>query len=205
MPVMANTDPRVDAYIAKAPEFAKPILTYLRKAVHAGCPDVEETIKWSVPSFTYKGIFAGMAAFKQHCIFGFWKHGLLVKHGLATADEEALVRFGKVTSVKDLPDRNTLVRLVKAAVALHDAGVKAPRKPRPTGPRRLTVPADLKQALAKSKKASAQFDAFSYSKKKDYVEWLTGAKAEATRTRRLETAIAWIAEGKGRNWKYENC
>src|SRR6185295_7599110 len=120
--VMAQKDPRVDAYIAKSPAFAKPILTYVRKAVHAGCPEVEETLKWSVPSFTYKGIFAGMAAFKQHCIFGFWKHNLLVQHGLATADEDALVQFGRLTSVDDLPDEKTLIRLVKAAVSLHDAG-----------------------------------------------------------------------------------
>ena len=180
-------------------------LAYIRKAVHAGCPDVEETLKWSVPSFTYKGIFAGMAAFKQHCIFGFWKHGLLLQHGLASADEEAMVKFAHVTSVKDLPDKKTFIRLVKAATTLHDAGIKAPTKARPAGPRTLTIPADLKKALAKNRKAGTQFAAFSYSKKKDYVEWVTGAKAAETRQRRLQTAIAWIGEGKSRNWKYEKC
>jgi len=200
---MPKIDPRVDAYIAKSPDFAKPVLTYIRKAIHAGCPDVEETVKWSVPSFTYKGIFAGMAAFKRHCIFGFWKHGLLLRRGLATADEEATVKFGHVTSVKDLPDKKTFVRLVKAAAALHDSGVKAPAKARPSRSRTLTIPPDLKKALAKNKKANTQFAAFSYSKKKEYVEWVTGAKAAETRQRRLDTAIAWIAEGKSRNWKYE--
>lgn len=198
---MGNKDPRIDVYIAKSADFAKPILTHLRKVVHAGCPDVEETLKWNSPAFMYKGMLAGMAGFKQHCIFGFWKGSLLKDHGLKPG-KEAMGNFGRLTSLTDLPDEKTLVRSVKAAAALNDQGVKIRRKPRPAGARRLTTPSYLKTALAKNKLARAHFDEFSYSKKKDYVEWLTDAKTPETRRRRLHTAVEWIAEGKGRHWKY---
>ena len=200
---MGKKDPRVDAYIAKSADFAQPILTHLRKVVHTGCPDVEEALRWNFPAFMHKGILAGMAAFKQHCTFGFWKGGLLKDHGLTAADDEAMGQFGRIRSLADLPDEKTLIRYVKAAAALNDRGIKIPRAPKVSGPKRLAVPAFFKSALSKNKKALAHFGDFSYSKKKDYVEWLSEARTAATRQRRLETAVQWIAQGKSRNWKYE--
>jgi uncharacterized protein YdeI (YjbR/CyaY-like superfamily) len=199
---MPKIDRRIDAYIAKSAEFAQPILKHLRQVVHAGCPDVEETVRWSMPAFMYKGPLAGMAAFKQHCTFGFWKGSLLADRGLPQGAEAAMGHFGRITSLSDLPDDRLLIRLVKDAAALNDRGIKVPRRKPPTD-RKLTVPSFLKQALGKNKKARATFDGFSYSNKKEYVEWLVEAKTDETRKRRLDTALLWMAEGKSRNWKYE--
>jgi uncharacterized protein YdeI (YjbR/CyaY-like superfamily) len=196
---MGTRDPRVDAYIEKAQPFARPILRQIRKAVHAGCPEVLETIKWSVPAFEYKGPLCGMAAFKAHCVFGFWKSALL--EGVP-GTENPMDQFGRLTSLEDLPSEKTLIGLVKQAVKLNDAGIKLSREKKPPKPP-AKVPADLAAALKKNSKARAAFDAFSPSHRREYVEWITDAKQEATRQRRLDTAIQWIAEGKGRNWKYE--
>jgi uncharacterized protein YdeI (YjbR/CyaY-like superfamily) len=201
----AAKDPRVDAYIAKSAGFAKPILRALRAAVHAGCPEVEETLKWGHPSFSHHGMLCGMAAFKAHCTFGFWKHELLLAKGLKPSEVKAMGQFGRLASVADLPAGKALARLVQAAARLNADGVKRPAKPKPAKDRRLDVPPDFMSALKKSAKAHATFDGFTYSKKKDYVEWVTEAKTEETRQRRLATAIEWMAEGKSRNWKYEKC
>ena len=197
---MATRDPRVDAYLAKAPAFAKPILTRFRKAVHAGCPDVVETIKWSVPFFDHKGTLASMAFFKAHTRFGFWKGSLLASapQGKSVA---GMNQFGTVSSIDDMPSEAALVRMVKEAAALNDSGVKVARERKPKAP--LKAPAALLAALKKNKKAGAAFAAFSPSARRDYIEWITGAKSEATRKSRLDTAIEWIAEGKKRHWKYE--
>jgi len=203
---MGKEDPRVDAYIAKSADFAKPILNHLRKVVHAGCPDVEETLKWSFPHFTYKGILCSMASFKSHCAFGFWKERLLKeKHeGLARIKKSAMGSFGRITTLSDLPEEKTLRRYVKAAAALNEQGVKVPARARPTpkGKQKLGVPDYFMSALRNSKKALATFEGFSPSNKREYVEWVTEAKGEETRKRRLETAVAWMGEGKVRNWKY---
>ena len=194
---MAPRDPRIDAYIAKAKPFAQPILKRIRKAVHAGCPDVVETIKWSVPAFDYKGPLAGMAAFKAHCLLGFWKWPIMktVPQGQKTGE------FGRLESLDDLPSDATLVKMVKEAVALNDAGVKVPRVAK--GPKKpLTAPPYMLAAIKKNKKAQATYQAFSPSCKREYVEWITDAKTDATRDRRLATAVEWMAEGKVRNWKY---
>ena len=198
-------DSRFDAYIAKAAPFSRPILKHLRKVVHAACPGVTETIKWGHPSFDYKGPMAGMAAFKEHCTFGFWKHGLVAKKlgKLPQREGTAWGTFGRITSVKDLPAETSLIRFVKIAAELNDQGVKVTRKVTPKSERSVEVPEDLTAALIGNQKALASFDTFSYSKKKDYVEWLNEAKTDATRKKRLETAVDWIAQGKGRNWKYE--
>ena len=123
---MATRDPRVDAYIKKAQPFAKPILTHLRSVVHDACPGVQETLKWGVPHFDYKGIFCGMAAFKEHTTFGFWK-GALLKDQLPKVDEKAMGQFGRITSMDDLPKATTLARIVKAGAKLNDDGVKVAR------------------------------------------------------------------------------
>ena len=196
---MGRKDPRVDAYIDQAQPFARPILEQIRKAVHAGCSDVEENIKWGVPAFEYKGPLAGMAAFKAHCTFGFWKHALLT--GVGKSDNP-MNQFGRLTSVRELPPQKTLIGLVKQAARLNDAGVKLARPARTPKPA-AKVPLDLAAALKKNKKAQAAFEAFSPSHRREYIEWITEAKQDATRQRRLATAIEWIAEGKGRNWKYQ--
>ena len=194
---MASKDPRIDAYIAKAKPFAQPILTRIRKAVHAGCPDVVETIKWSVPAFEYKGPLAGMAAFKAHCLLGFWKWPIMktVPKGQKAGE------FGRIESLDDLPSDAVLVRMVKEAVALNDACVKVPRADK--GPKKpLTAPPYMLAAIKKNKKAQAAYEGFSPSCKREYIEWITDAKTDATRDKRLATAVAWMAEGKVRNWKY---
>lgn len=195
---MGTRDPRVDAYIENARPFARPILRYLRKAVHAGCPAVEETMKWSAPHFTYQGMLCGMQAFKEHCAFGFWKGSLI--EGLAVRGEDAMGHFGRITAIKDLPPQKTLVGLVKQAAALNEQGVKVERTPRRR--KRLQTPEDLVAALKTSKKALAAFEAFSPSHRREYVEWISEAKRDDTRQRRLATAIEWLSEGKPRNWRY---
>lgn len=196
---MGTRDTRIDAYIAKAADFAKPILGLLRETVHAGCPDVEETIRWGVPSFTYRGLLCSMAAFKQHCTFGLWKGSLVL--GRAQRDD-AMGHFGRITNVKDLPPRATLLSYVRKAAALNEKGVRVARVPRrPSVPAR--VPADLAAALRKNRKAHATFDAFCPSHCREYIQWITDAKRVDTRQRRLQTAIAWLAEGKTHNWRYE--
>lgn len=202
---MGKKDPRIDAYIDKAAEFAKPILIHLRRVVHAGCPDVEETIKWGFPHFEHKGVLCSMAAFKQHCAFGFWKGGLLAeKHPeLAGAEDPAMGQLGRITAIADLPEEEKLLQYVREAAALNEQGVKAPRtKPKPKDEREVDVPADLMEALRANPQALATFEGFSYSNKKEYVEWVTEAKSEETRKRRRDLAVEWMAEGKIRHWKY---
>lgn len=202
-------DARFDAYIEKSGEFARPILRYLRELVHEGCPHVQETIKWGMPSFEYKGLLCGMAAFKQHCSFGFWKHALVVGEepkpdAKAAKEKDGMGEFGRITKLADLPSRRALLGYIRKATALNDAGVKMPRPPR-EAKKPVRVPADLASALKKNRAAAGHFAEFSPSKRRDYVEWLTEAKSAETRSRRLATAIEWISQGKGRNWKYERC
>jgi uncharacterized protein YdeI (YjbR/CyaY-like superfamily) len=197
-------DPRIDTYIAKSAEFARPILTHLRETVHAACPDVEETMKWSFPHFMYQGILCSMAAFKEHCAFGFWKGSLIVEKGGAGV-EKAMGQFGRITRLTELPSKKVLSGYVKEAMKLNETGVKSPTRSKPRVPRELVVPDDLKRALQANKAALTTFDGFSPGHKREYVDWITEAKTEATRSRRLETTIEWLAEGKPRNWKYMNC
>ncbi len=199
---MAKRDPRIDAYIAKSQEFARPILKQLRAVVHEACPDVEETVKWSFPHFQYRGMLCAMAAFKAHCTFGFWK-GRLVVAAAGRGAERAMGQFGRITRIEDLPPRKVIAGYVKAAMKLNDEGVKAPARARPKAKPPVRVPADLVAALRKSAKARAAFDGFPPSHRREYVEWITGAKRPETRARRVATAVAWIAEGKSYNWRYE--
>ena len=197
---MKNTDARVDAYIGKAPAYARPILTKLRKLAHRAHPAIEENIKWGTPTFEHKGIVMGMAAFRKHVAFGYWKaKAMRDPEKLFQGDAKASPFAIKVATVKDLPADKVLVAYTKEAVALNEAGVKM-GKPKPRAAP--TAPADLTAALKKNKKAAASFKAFSLSNKREYVEWITEAKREATREKRLAQAIEWMAEGKPRNWKY---
>ena len=198
---MGTRDPRVDAYIERSAEFARPILGHIRETVHAACPEVEETMKWSFPHFTYHGMLASMASFKAHCAFGFWK-GDLVLGG--RSERDAMGDFGRLTALSDLPADRALIACIKKAARLNDEGVKLPRKPA-AAKKELKIPADFTAALDRNRTARATFDGFNYTNRKDYVEWVTEAKTEATRQKRLLTAIEWMAEGKVRNWKYVRC
>lgn len=201
---MSDRDPRIDAYIDNAAEFARPILARLREIVHEACPEVQETLKWSMPSFQYGGgILCQMAAFKQHASFGFWKHAQVMGEG---AQREGMGSFGKLVSLRDLPPKKELLALLKKAMRLNETGATAPsarKRSAPTPPP--TAPEDLLAALKKNRKAKACFEAFSPSHQREYVEWIVEAKRAETRGKRLAQAIEWLAEGKPRNWKYMNC
>jgi uncharacterized protein YdeI (YjbR/CyaY-like superfamily) len=198
---MGSRDARVDAYIANAAAFAQPILRHLREIVHAACPDVEETIKWSFPHFTYHGILCSMASFKEHCAFGFW-NGSLIVGAAGEPTEPAMGQFGRITSLKDLPSKKTITGYIKQAMKLNEAGIKPPARSKPVRKKNLPVPEELTQALQGNRKARATYEGFSPSRRQEYVEWITEAKGEDTRKKRLDTAIAWMAEGKPRFWKY---
>src|SRR5688572_14310226 len=197
------TDPRIDAYIAKQADFARPILEHVRAAVHEACPDVEETMKWSMPTFVYGGgILCGMAAFKQHASFGYWKHALVVGEG---EPRDGMGSYGKLASVKELPPKKTLLAHIRKAMQLNDEKVKSPAA-RKSGPAAvMDAPEDLLAAMKKNAKARKTFDAFPPSAKNEYVAWIIEAKRDETRANRLQQAVEWMAEGKRRNWKYENC
>ena len=200
---MGQRDPRIDGYIAKAQPFARPILERIRRAVHAGCPDVVETIKWSMPAFEYKGPLVGMAAFKAHCALAFWKASLM-KTIPEDRGVDAMGEFGRLESLDDTPTEARLVKMVKEAAALNDAGVKVKREPKaPKKP--LEAPSYMLAAIKKNRKAHATFARFSPSAQRDYIEWVTEAKTDATRDKRLATTVEWLAEGKSRMWKYEKC
>lgn len=196
---MGKRDPRVDAYIQKSPDFAKPILEHIRAVVHEACPEVEEGMKWSVPHFDYKGMMCGAAAFKHHVTFGFWKSSLVLGN---KKQEGGADQFGKLTKVSDLPPDKVLAGYVKKAMTLNEEGTKVEkpkRKPKPE----IAVPAYIKTALGRNKKAKEKFESSSPSYRREYVEWITDAKTDETRDRRLAQAVEWMSEGKSRNWKYE--
>jgi uncharacterized protein YdeI (YjbR/CyaY-like superfamily) len=200
---MGTRDPRIDAYIDNSADFARPILRYLREVVHEGCPEVQETLKWSMPSFEYRGILCNMASFKQHCAFGFWKGALIMGEDGKSLELDAMGQFGRITSLADLPPRETLVGYVREAKRLNDEGVKSPARSKPKEPRpEAEVPDDLAAALDGNEQARATFERFSPSQRREYVEWITEAKSEATRQKRLAQAVEWMAEGKPRHWKY---
>jgi uncharacterized protein YdeI (YjbR/CyaY-like superfamily) len=195
---MASYDPRVDAYIAKSPDFARPILEHIRAVVHTACPETEERMKWSHPHFDYKGaMMCAMAAFKQHCSFGFWQYGKVVG-GVA---EEGMGQFGKIASIKDLPSKKELTGYIRKAMALNDAGIKQQRPPSAPKPPP-EIPGDFAARLKKHADARTTFKGFSASAQREYVTWIEEAKTDATREKRIATSLEWLAEGKQRNWKY---
>lgn len=200
---MPTVDPRVDAYIEKSAKFAQPILTHLRKLIHKACPDVTETLKWSMPSFEHKGILCGFAAFKQHCTFGFWKQSLMETDAFPK-NKTAMGSFGRITSLDDLPSDKVMIELIRQAVELNEKGVKVPKRPAATK-KDIVIPLELKKALSKNKTAKAAFEKFSYSHQREYIEWINEAKTDPTRNKRLATTVEWLSEGKSRNWKYEKC
>ena len=192
-------DPRVDAYIAKAKPFARPILEKVRERVHAVVPDIEEAMKWGHPTFCCKGqIVLGTAGFKAHAVVHFWRAPEL---GFETS-HEAMGQLGRLTSVADLPD--DLDSMIAKAAEL------AARSPAPRRPKREPKPVpemhpSFAAALENAPKAKATLDGFPPSARRDYLEWIAEAKQDATRSRRIADAVQWLSEGKRRNWKYENC
>ena len=201
---MSQHDPRIDTYIAQAAEFARPILERARELLHGASDEIEETLKWGMPTFMYHGkILCGMAAFKQHASFGFWQHAL---GGGEAGEREGMGSFGKMSSVKDLPSKTRLAPLLRKAMALIDEGAPSPvarksgaRKPPPV------APPELIAALKKNAAARKTYAAFSATQQREYAEWIAEAKREETRDKRLAQAIEWLAEGKPRHWKYLNC
>jgi uncharacterized protein YdeI (YjbR/CyaY-like superfamily) len=203
---MSSMDPRVDAYIQKSAAFAKPILEKLRKLIFQAAPDVTETIKWSFPNYEVHGsMLCNMAAFKEHCSFGFWKASLLKDPEgiLALAERNSMGHLDKLTTLKDLPADKILVAYLKEAALLNKNKVKVVR-PKTPPKKELPVPKLLAAALKKNKKAQSAFEAFSPSQKREYIEWINEAKTEETQIRRIETTVEWSAEGKTRNWKYQS-
>ena len=203
---MPGNDRRIDAYILNAEKFAQPVLNHLRELVHVACPGVQETMKWSFPHFEYNGsILCSMASFKKHCAFGFWKasvmkdpHKLFELHG-----RTAMGHLGRIESIDDLPSDKILISYIKEAAKLNKEGVKLPSRTKPVTTAKSIDPPDyMLKALKKNKKAWSNFEAFSPGRKKEYIEWITGAKTEATRTKRVSDMLEWVEEGKIRNWKY---
>ena len=205
-------DPRIDIYINKAQPFAQPIVEHLRELVHKACPNVEEAIKWSRPFFDYKGvILCNISAFKEHCSFGFWGEEIgAVLREAKIVQEGGMGSLGRITTLKDLPSDKQMLSLLRQAVGFIDRGEytspiaarnKVVKAPKPT----LETPPEFAKALKADKKASTAFTALSPSCKREYIEWIADAKRAETRDKRIAQAIEWIAEGKQRNWKYQEC
>jgi len=202
---MGLHDARIDAYIAKSAAFAKPILEHIREVVHRASPLINETVKWGMPFFDYKGPVCMMAAFKQHCGFGFWKaSGLKDPDGLLRGSDAdaAAGSFGRIAGLQDLPSDEALIGFIHQMIAMNEQGVKEVKKP--AAPKaELLMPADFGKLLEKNSLAIEHFVNFSPSKKREYLEWFVEAKSDATREKRMQQALEWIAEGKSRNWKYQ--
>jgi len=204
-----QTDPRVDAYIEEAAPFAQPILTYLRELMHKACPRACESFKWGMPFFLEHGvILCHMAAFKQHCAFGFWgaeMKKVLARDGLTSSD--AMGSLGRITALQDLPSDKLLLTYMQQAAALVESGErrKSIDRPKKTAKKAVRVPAELAAALKKNKLAAEAFAALSPSCRREYSEWISEAKRPETKEKRLTQSVKWIAQGKTRNWKYESC
>jgi uncharacterized protein YdeI (YjbR/CyaY-like superfamily) len=202
---VGHRDERVDAYIERAAPFARPILAHLRELAHEGFPAITEEIKWGAPHFTHHGLVCAMAAFKGHCILSFWNSARVLDG--APTREGAAGQFGRIRTLADLPPDEAVRGYVAAAARLNEEGGAAParsgarvaRAPRAA----LPVPDVLAAALAGDGPARASFERLSPSHQRDYNEWVADAKSDATRARRVATALEWLAEGKTRNWKYE--
>ena len=202
---MGQFDERIDAYIAKSADFAKPILIHIRQVVHQASPLINETVKWGMPFFDYKGPVCMMAAFKQHCGFGFWKASRLKDSDglLQGSDAEAAAgSFGRIESMHDLPSDAALIGFIHQMIVLNESGVKEAKKP--SAPKaEIPMPADFDRLLRGDLAAMDHYEKFSPSCKREYLEWFTEAKTEATREKRMQQALEWIGEGKTRNWKYK--
>ena len=201
---MGKRIPQFDAYIAKAQPFAQPLLETLRERMHELAPACEEAMKWSSPSFLYGGkILASMAAFKEHASFGFWQHALVMGEGV---ERDGMGSFGKMTKAADVPSKKVLAPLVKRAMQLIDEGVKTPTVRKTTTPKAAPEPTpEFAAALSKNAAARKTLAGFSPSARREYTDWIAEAKRAETRDKRIAQAIEWLAEGKQRHWKYQDC
>lgn len=203
---MAHRDKRIDIYILDSAAFAQEILHKLRDLVHIVCPDVQETMKWSFPHFTYNDrILCYMAAFKHHCAFGF-RDGVSLSDPagvLQVSDRNAMGHLGKIKSVADIPDDEILIDLIAQAMILNEQKPEKKTETKRKPAAALEMPSEFRNALKKNAEAASVFSNLSVSKKNDYILWVTEAKSEATREKRINTSIEWLNEGKSRNWKYE--
>lgn len=201
-------DPRVDEKIAKAQPFAQPILIHLRELVHKAVPDVSEDIKWQMPTFILDGkILCGMAPFKEHCAFHFWKNRDAAHElkAMGYSSDDAMGHIGRITSLKDLPSDKQMVALIKKAVAYSRSEEASKPAPKKAAKAPSETPAALASALKKNKAAAKVYAEFSTACKREYDEWISEAKRDETRDKRVAQAVQWMADGKKRNWKYENC
>jgi len=198
---MGKKLPAIDAYIAKSQDFAKPVLRRLRDLVHAACPDVEETLKWGAPHFMHKGMLCAMASFKSHCAFGFWK-GKLILGKSPRKPRQRRDSSAELPGLPAYPGDKLLSQYIKEAVRLNEEGVKTPARTKPAARKKLSTPAYFMSSLRKNMKALRTYQNFSPSHKREYIEWVTEARTEATRQKRLKAALEWMSEGKVRNWKY---
>jgi uncharacterized protein YdeI (YjbR/CyaY-like superfamily) len=200
---MEQYDNRIDAYINKSADFAKPVLNYLREIVHEASPLIVETMKWSSPFFDYKGPVCQMATFKTYSSFGFWKAPLLNDtHGVLKIGDGKAGSFGPIYTLDDLPSKNVLIDLIRQAIALNENGQMVIKKA-PATKAEIVAPDYFIETLKSNPEALYTFEKFSPSQKKEYVEWILDAKTDATRDKRLQTALEWIGEGKTRHWKYK--
>lgn len=198
---MPSTDARTDQYIATVAPWQQSILQKFRALIHEACPEVVESIKWSRPAFEYKGVLCGISAFKHYCSLGFWKESILKVS--PSADQSVLEALGKVHEGTEPPSNAAILALLREAVRLNDEGVKVLTGKERAAKNPLAMPADFEKALRANGAARSVFENFSPSAQREYVMWLEDAKTEATRTKRLATAVEWIAEGKQRHWKYQ--
>jgi uncharacterized protein YdeI (YjbR/CyaY-like superfamily) len=202
-----NYNSAVDAYIANAEYFAKPILEHWRRLIHENCPDVEEAIKWGFPHFDYKGDFmCVIASYKNHCSFTFLKAELMTDPRLkGNKGLKPIQRFlGKINKITDLPPDDEFIAMLNEAMQLNQKGIKIKRdKPESDKPKVLETPDYLLTALVANPKAKEVFESKSNSFRKEYIVWITDAKTDETRQKRINEALEWIAEGKGRFWKHQ--
>ena len=198
---MKRRSSEVDRYIRSSAVFARPVLRRLRTFFHRADPRISETIKWGVPHFEYQGILGSMAAFRKHVSVGFWKGGMIGDEaGVFESAGNRKMTMLRMRDVADVPSADLMLVYIRRAVALNERGMRIPARKRTAV--RVAIPSFFSNALRANRKASDVFSRLSRSHQREYVDWLTEAKREETRQRRMATAIKWLSEGKPRNWKY---
>lgn len=200
---MEQYDPRIDTYIEKSADFAKPILIHLRKLIHRASSEMRETIKWGFPHFDYKGTICSMASFKEHCAFGFWKSSLLSDPYsiLKKESKESMGQLGRIKSIASLPSDEIITAYILEAISLNEKGIKLPKKAGPV--HTVNIPDYFQKTLNDHADARTHFEKLSNSHRKEYISWIEEAKTDATRNKRISTTLEWLNEGKSLNWKYE--
>lgn len=195
---------QINLYIAEQPEWQRKLLVRLRQLIHSTDAEVEETWKWNSPHFDHQGIMVGLQAFKEHVAVWFHK-GSLIKdpkklfEALPKGEEKGMRSYKLFEG--DKLNEAAFIDLVKQAVALNAKGTKlTDAKP---ARKALVIPEDLEHVLHKDPTAWANWEAFNYSCKKEYIEWVTDAKQEETRKRRIAQALEKIREGESKEEKHQ--